>query len=143
MRLAPARKRRASADAIGSFAASPLAAAQRYKVRALPTLGYVARLAALDRLDARVATRVLGLPPQSVARSDHFALEVAGGPRVLSAVALVAAARTRSARITLTTWPTIRDLISTVNADSANIAALADGIWWPSFWDAPPCFDAK
>ena len=51
------------------------------------------------------ASRVVGLPPQAVRRSDLFRLEEAGGPHIVSAEVVISAARTRAACSTLSTWP--------------------------------------
>ena len=130
------------AYSLGSSARSPAIAAHAYNVRAISTLGYVAQLAApplgLSRLDALAASRVVGLPPQAVRRSDLFRLDDAGGPHVVSAEAMIAAARTNAACCTLSTWPAIVALIRKENSENAAISALRSDVWWPAFWDAPP-----
>ena len=88
--------------------------------------------------DARAAYKVVGLPPQAVRRSDLFRFDAAGGPAITSAEVLVAAARTRAAFQTLSSWRSICNMIKDENSESASIAALGSGRWWPECWDSPP-----
>ena len=139
---APVAKWQKTAAAIGHSERTPAVAALAYNVRAVTTLGYVAQLARqpvnIVTDDARAAYKVVGLPPQAVRRSDLFRLDAAGGPAITSAEVLVAAARTRAAFQTLSSWRSICNMIKDENSESASIAALGSGRWWPECWDSPP-----
>lgn len=127
---------------IGRSGAPASAAAELYRNRALPTLGYIAQFAPLpkgiEKEEARLVGRMLHLPGNAIGQRWHLDLPQWGGTSFGSVRVYSAGARLRAALTTMRGWQEVAMLLRSRHADSATLFEVGSGIFWPSWWDSRP-----
>ena len=111
-----------------------------YNTRALTTLSYVAQFSLPpDRIYPReraLLGRLLHFPGNVLASSDVFSLRRWGSHDINSLLAMSVAILMRAALVTLTTWPSMLELLKANDAEHLNVVkGVVKSRFKPKHWD--------
>ncbi len=140
--LAPFAKYQDRVNIIYGSGASISLGAYSYNVRTLPVLSYVSQLICLPDLasewERKALYRVTHFANNSFEHNNFFWLHKYGGPNFRSLIASSRAAMMRTARVTVTGWPSWKEQIIRSAQESLPCALWGSGIFHGNFWDSPP-----
>ena len=113
-----------------------------YNSRVVPVVSYVAQLLPcprkMDQVERAAMHTCLRLPQNALCHSDFFHLQHVGGPKIRSIVAACASAIFRTARRTLTSWPTWIKQLEVAAAEHLPLSPYAADKLSTECWDSPP-----
>ena len=130
------------ASLIASAHTAACVTAFRYNSRAIPLLNYLAQLLPLPvwfwKLEKLTLHRLLHVPFNSFTLDAMLNLAGVCGPGFLSAAAAGTSAMVRTALATVTSWPSLRDVLHDSAMEHLPMERSLCGLWWPRDWLSHP-----